>query len=261
MEADVVDLSLTRQPTLGTTYALIAGVVPPKSAFGSTKKMITGIVASLAIIACLGIFTFSIVAHMRNLAHRKGRRRVVIAAMIYDEEDRLLVSPDGMLPMCDIASIDVDNKKRNANRTKGWDAESTSSSVLDIDLTSSHPAFIAALRSTWAWRQPGVLPARRPSTSLPNDSSNGSSLHRDSVTQADRTTPDISRNARRISTLSLADSAVYPGTLDGRAPMTLNVGKFMERFSIAVGFLAGVVTGSEQGVRRLGVLYDRILTT
>lgn len=222
--------------------------------------MITGIVAALAIIACFSIFTFSIVGHLRNVSLRKGRRRVVIAAMIYDEEDRLLVSPDGMLPMCDIASVDVDNK-RSANRGKGWDAESTASSVLDIDLTNSHPAFIAALRSTWAWRQPGILPARRASASVPTDGSNGSITRSDSVSQADRAAPDMSRNARRISTLSLADSAVYPGTLDGRAPMTLNVGKFMDRFSMAVGYLAGVVTGSEQGVRRLGVLYDRILTT
>jgi hypothetical protein len=81
------------------------------------------------------------------------------------------------------------------------------------------------------------------------------------MNQADRSTLDASKNGRRISTLSLADSAVYPGTLDGRAPMTLNVGKFMERFSVAVGQLASVITGNEQGVRRLGVLYDRILTT
>jgi len=219
--------------------------------------MITGIIATLAIIACLAVFSFTVIAHLRNVNLSQGRRKVVLAAMIYDEDDRLLVSPDGVLPMVDIASFDVDKKRRSLSRAGNWDADSTVSSVLDIDLNTSHPAFIAALRSTWAWRQPGVLPARRPSVSRSSPQAEGASGQERSSTE---TSSEPSRS-RRISMLSLADSAAYPASLDSRAPMTLNVGKFMDRFSTAVGYLASMVTGNDQGVRRLGVLYDRILTT
>jgi len=220
--------------------------------------MITGIIATLAIIACLAVFSFTIIAHVRSVNLSKGRRKVVLAAMIYDEDDRLLVSPDGVLPMVDIAAFDVDKKRRSLSRAGNWDADSTASSVLDIDLTSSHPAFIAALRSTWAWRQPGVLPARRPSVSRSPQQTEGTTSGQER--SSTETTSEPSRS-RRISMLSLADSAAYPASLDSRAPMTLNVGKFMDRFSTAVGYLANIVTGNDQGVRRLGVLYDRILTT
>ena len=219
--------------------------------------MITGIIATLAIIACLAVFSFTVIAHLRNVNLSQGRRKVVLAAMIYDEDDRLLVSPDGVLPMVDIASFDVDKKRRSLSRAGNWDADSTVSSVLDIDLNTSHPAFIAALRSTWAWRQPGVLPAPRPSVSRSSPQAEGASGQERSSTE---TSSEPSRS-RRISMLSLADSAAYPASLDSRAPMTLNVGKFMDRFSTAVGYLASMVTGNDQGVRRLGVLYDRILTT
>jgi hypothetical protein len=242
----------------GTTYALIVGVPPPDAVFGGTKKMITGIVATLAVIACLGIFTFSIIGHVRAINVRKSRRRVVLAAMIYDEDDRLLVAPDGVLPMCDIASVDADTKRRNLSRIKTGDTESICSSVLDIDLTTSHPAFIAALRSTWAWRQPGVVPARRSSVSRPQDSMDDMANQEPSPSESGF---ELNRGGKRISTLSLAESSAYPASQDGRTPMTLNVGKFMDRFSTAIGYLATTVTGNEQGVRRLGVLYDRILTT
>ena len=92
---------------------------------------------------------------------KKGRRRVVVAAMIYDQEDRLLVGTDGVLPTSDIIATEERPSRRSLGRSmspSSWDANSTNSSVLHVDLTPSHPAFIAALRSTWAWRQPGVVP-------------------------------------------------------------------------------------------------------
>jgi hypothetical protein len=237
------------------------------SAFGNSKKMISGIVASLAILACFCILTFIVISQIRGIAHRKGRRRVVVTTMIYDQDDRLLVSPDGILPMCDIASVDTPQRKAIFSRSKdpkSWDSESTSSSVLDLDLTASHPAFIAALRSTWAWRQPGVVPARCNSATKSSETERVGSSYRDSTqisNSGHSSSPEPSAVSRRISTLSMAESACYPGTLDGQAPMTQNVGKFLDRFSTAVAQLANIVTGSNQGVRRLGVLYDRILTT
>lgn len=71
----------------------------------------------------------------------------------------------------------------------------------------------------------------------------------------------IGSHSRRLSVLSTAESAMYPATGNLAQPLTINVGKFLDRFQAAVAYLAGDVIGHEQSVRRLGVLYDRILTT
>lgn len=189
--------------------------------------------------------------------------------MIYDEEDRLLVGTDGILPMTDIVATDDAINKAKSSRFRRrsrlsrqaslntWDTNSTSSSVLHVDLTPSHPAFIAALRSTWAWRQPGVLPptvaaaaaAAAASFTVPPDLEAGSDL--------------ASMDAyRRSSAISATESAAYPsGTSGSIAPMSQNVSRFLDRFNAAVGRLSQLVTGNEQHARRLGVLYDRMLTT
>lgn len=246
----------------GAEYALWKGE-RPSGGFGfNTKRLIIGLVSALAFVACLSIFTFTVIARLRMAAHRKGRRRVVVATMIYDNENRLLVTPQGLLPMCDIASVDGIQRKSTLGRsasTTTWDTASDVSSVLDVDLTPNHPAFIAALRSTWAWRQPGVSPAG-PGNGLLRNSPPAAALQRDHS----RISDDISQagsHSRRLSVLSTAESAIYPASGDTTPPLAMNVGKFLDRFQAAVAHLAATVIGHEQSVRRLGVLYDRILTT
>ena len=242
--------------------------------------MITGIVSALAILACLCIFTFIVITHMQQVAHRRGRRRVVVATMIYDQHDRLLVAPDGVVPMCDIASVDVSTQAQQRSRrfsvqnmwSQGaWDNRSTTSSVLDIDLSVSHPAFIAALRSTWAWRRPGTVPSRRGSLATGNNESLLPTTHPPSTRPTGHMgqtlwdsisgTPRHYKDEHRASIVSMAESAVYPASLEDQLPMTQSVGKFLDRFINAACHLAGVVTGNESDVKRLGVLYDRILST
>lgn len=167
--------------------------------------------------------------------------------------------------MCDIAHVDGDSRKssfgrsQRSNSTATWESGSDISSILDLDLTVSHPSFIAALRSTWAWRQPGVYPAG-PGNVLLRNQPLPSAMHGD----PSRASDDLSQAgsaARRFSVLSTAESANFPGTLEPSRPLAMNVGKFLDRFQHAVAQLANSVIGHEQGVRRLGVLYDRILTT
>lgn len=182
--------------------------------------------------------------------------------MIYDNENRLLVTPDGLLPMCDIQSVEVAHRRSTLSRsasTTTWDSGSDVSSVLDVDLTPSHPAFVAALRSTWAWRQPGVSPAGAGNALLRN-APKTSGMEEDQVRASDDYSHSGS-HSRRLSVLSTAESAVYPAGGTIMPPLAINVGRFLDRFQAAVAYLASDVIGHEQSVRRLGVLYDRILTT
>lgn len=260
----LIPISIKADPTImiGAEYALYRGEHPSGGFKFNTRRLIIGLVSSLAFVACISIFSFTLVSRLRMAAHRKGRRRVVVAAMIYDNDNRLLVTPEGLLPMCDIQSVDVIHRKSTLSRSASsttWDSASDMSIVLDVDLTPSHPAFLAALRSTWAWRQPGVLPAGA-----------GNALLRRSPTSSgkegdqNRMSDDYSYTGshdRRLSVLSTAESAVYPASGNPMTPLTINVGKFLDRFQAAVAYLAVNVIGHEQSVRRLGVLYDRILTT
>ncbi len=183
----------------------------------------------------------------------------MLAAMIFDQEDRLLVGTDGILPMSDIIATEEHPRRRSlgqARSSNSWDANSSTSSVLHVDLVPSHPAFIAALRSTWAWRQPGVVPPT--AASLPPASADGHSLA-EMGEAPPRSTMDST--GRRGSTLSAMESASYPSMVGHQAPLAQNVSKFLERFNAAVGRLSSTVTGNEHNARRLGVLYDRMLTT
>jgi hypothetical protein len=246
----------------GTHYGLIRGQPPPASARTAlkTKNAITGLVAALAFLTCIAILTFLIVAHVKTIRNKRGRRRVVLATMIYDQEDRLLVGTDGILPMADIIATEERSKTRPRRRSGlsrqksvlSFDTSSTSSSVLNLDLSPSHPAFIAALRSTWAWRQPGVIPPTTAAAQSPSV---------DVQSQAEEGRNNTESSARRGSLLSIAESASYPSVIGHPPPLAQNVSKFLERFNAAVGRLAQLVSGSSKNVRRLGVLYDRMLTT
>ncbi|KAJ9107335.1 hypothetical protein QFC21_000785 [Naganishia friedmannii] len=250
----------------GAEYGLWKGE-HPKGGFGfNTQRLIIGLVSALAFVACLSIFGFTIISRIRIAAHKRVRRRVVVATMIYDNENRVLVASDGVIPMCEIAQVDGDSRKssfgrsQRSNSTTTWDSGSDISSILDVDLSVSHPTFIAALRSTWAWRQPGVYPAG-PGNALLRNQPLPSAIHGDSQRASDDLSQAGGSAARRISVMSTAESANFPGGLDSNRPMAMNVGKFLDRFQYAVAQLANTVIGHEQSVRRLGVLYDRILTT
>ncbi|KAJ9123345.1 hypothetical protein QFC22_001544 [Naganishia vaughanmartiniae] len=243
----------------GAEYGLWKGERPGAAFRFNTQRLIIGLVSSLAFVACLSIFGFTIFARFRIAAHRRGRRRVVVATMIYDNEGRLLVASDGVIPMCEIAHLYGDSRKssfgrsQRSNSTATWESGSDISSILDVDLSVSHPTFIAALRSTWAWRQAGVYPAG-PGNAIPRNQPGDFTRASDDLNHAGST-------ARRISVLSIAESASYPGASDSSRPLAMNVARFLDRFQYAVAQLANTVIGSEQSVRRLGVLYDRILTT
>lgn len=50
-------------------------------------------------------------------------------------------------------------------------------------------------------------------------------------------------------------------TLTGSRSVPLSISKFLEKFSTSSGHLAMRLTGQTNGITRLGVLYDQILTT
>jgi len=180
----------------------------------------------------------------------------VIASAIWDESTgNVLVSPDGMLPLTDIGSLEASD---GAVGLKSSDRESvtSTSSTLDIDLVPSHPAFVASLRYTWFWRQPGAPPPnllqdRPPPTSTPSHDLNSvDERHGQSFDF-----PSHRQGSTADGVFSGSTSAGHSGVADG------TVADFLGRFSAAVAQLALEVTGNIQGTRRLGVLYDRILTT
>lgn len=242
----------------GTVYAWDTSAVPPESTYmAGNKRAIIAVVASLAFAACIGILIFAIIASRHHMAKKTRRRRVVVASVLFDTHDRVLVSSiDGTLPMCDIASLELEDNALAKHKSRN-DYDSVGSSLLGMDLTTGHDAFIAALKTSWMWRQissSGEVPysvssATNVSTSWNTDLGNRSGVN-----------AVIDLQQRRPSALSGAET--IPSTFIGHnRPLPSNVARFLERFSAAAHSLAVAVSGSQSGLGRLGVLYDRILTT
>jgi hypothetical protein len=111
-----------------------------------------------------------------------------------------------------------------------------------MDLTAGHDAFVSALKMSWSWRS-GLNP--NPNT-LTQEAINGQVAMNSAVA-------DI----RRGSQYTMGSSV---NAQDSR-PVRLSIAKFLEMFGNAAGQLAVRVTGQNEGIMRLGVLYDQILTT
>jgi NO-binding membrane sensor protein with MHYT domain len=209
-----------------------------QSQLTGTNAAIVGVVTALAFAACVGCAVFFAVSSWAKSRERRRRRRVVIAAVFLDQYDRVLVnSTDGMLPMCDIASLTGD---QHVGSRRSYSTESTESSALGMDLTPGHDAFVSALKMSWSWRS-GLVPN---TSSLTQEAINGQLTMNSAVA-------DIRRGSVNTSGSSVQDTR----------PAKLSIAKFLEMFGSAAGQLAVRVTGQEQGIMRLGVLYDQILTT
>jgi hypothetical protein len=238
---------------MGTIYAWPRGQrINPQSLLLGTNKVITAVVACLAFAACIGCAVFFVLHSIKLRRERARRRRVVVAAIFMDQQDRVLVnSTDGMLPMCDIANLsglsDSAGSKRSSRSTNG--STISDASVLGMDLTPGHDAFVSAMKMSWSWRNPSVLSnSVGPATIDPNtmnDSNSGQSA----------TLAGTLAEIRRGSLITMESS------LTGSRAVRLSVSKFLERFAVSSGQLAVQLLGQQDGISRLGVLYDQILTT
>lgn len=258
---------------MGTIYAWPRGVAITKhDMLTGANRAITAIVASLAFVACVCCFIFFAVETIRARRERKRRRRVVVAAVMLDPQDRILVnSTDGLLPMCDIASLSTkdvgprggSSRKMGGGGGGGKTGSSGSftftsgSTILGIDLTPAHEAFTSALKMSWFWRNPQVSPSLLPggipgiSQSAAGGGSKGAAVVVPSsqVPSIDTTLAEIRRGSLGTATSALS------------RPARLSVAKFLERFTMSAGDLAVRLTGQKDGISRIGVLYDQILTT
>lgn len=230
---------------MGTIYAWPRGTpISSHDMLAGTNGAITGIVAALAFATCMACCVFLGIHSWRVRREHARRRRVVVAAVFLDSNDRILVSStDGLLPMCDIASLSGENngsdRKSIRSFTRSFSSEAT---TLGMDLTTSHDAFVSAVRMSWSWKTPAVLAQSQPANE--NAASTNASL------------ADTMNEIRRGSLLTMDQSV----STDLR-PMRLSVAKFLERFVNASGQLSSRLIGQKDGIARLGVLYDQILTT
>ncbi|EJT45999.1 hypothetical protein A1Q1_05545 [Trichosporon asahii var. asahii CBS 2479] len=232
---------------MGTIYGWEADKRPDKGAESSAnKRAITGLVAALAFVACLGVATFILVNSIRDRKERARRRRIVVASVLLDEQGRMLVSAiDGLLPMCDIASLTPrDVKKKNQKNVHD-----------QLDLTTANDAFVQSLKMSWSWRNP-FWSAMNPFASV-TDLLTGNSTD-DMSTEMSGLGFSHPTLGRRPSTFTNAESVV-----SGHSQPTqrLSVARFLERFALAATQLSVRLTGQQNGIGRLGVLYDHILTT
>ena len=222
----------------GTIYGWpTAHGITQHAVLDGSNKVITAVVATLAFLACIacGVFLWIHSAKLRK--ERNRRRRVVVAAVFLDKEDRILVGAhDGMLPMCDIAALSNDDHMRSSKRSVKSSTTSASgdANILGIDLTTGHEAFVTALRLSWSWRTPATAPLV--DTGLMTTSGSMGDIRRGSSATVDSGAAVSARRAR------------------------LDVSKFLELFAASSSQLASSLVG-EDGLSRLGVLYDQILTT
>lgn len=238
---------LTDVGMMGTIYGWPRGAgITGHEMLEGTNRAITAIVATLAFLACLACGVFFLLQSRSLQKERARRRRVVVAAVFLDEQDRVLVdSTNGLIPMCDIASLsgsgDIPSSKRSVR--SGLGSVSSDSTVLGMDLTTGHDAFVAAVRMSWSWKNPNIVQA-----------------------QTARQASDTQQIGQQ--TLAGTPADIQRGslmTMDSTSPsskqMRLSVNKFLERFAISSSQLASRLIGQQDGISRLGVLYDQILTT
>lgn len=231
----------------GTIYAWpTGGGIRPSELLTGTNRAITGIVAALAFLACIACAVFFVLHSIKLRRERARRRRVVVAAVFLDQYDRVLVnSTDGMLPMCDIAQLtggETNSSKRSLkSNTNSFNSDST---VLGMDLTTGHEAFVSALKMSWAWRNPVLAPHNSYAPTADEAMATGK-----------QTLASTMADIRRGS-IGTTESTVTSGR-----NLRLSVTKFLERFAMSSSQLAVQLLGSQDGISRLGVLYDQILTT
>lgn len=217
---------------MGTTYAWPPDTpITKHDLLQGTNGAIVGVVSALAFAACLGCGVFFLIEAIQARKERQRRRRVVVASIMLDEHDRLLVnSTDGLPPMCDIASLSG-NDIRSSKSTVG----DASSSMIGMDLTPGHEAFISALRLSWYWKHPEFTPTLS-----------------DAPVNVSSTLQEIRRGSFQTVATSLTSVS---------RPTKITVTRFLERFVNSSGQLAQKLTGHQEGIQRIGVLYDQILTT
>lgn len=230
---------------MGTIYGWQMNRRPGRGAeMSSNKRAITGLVAALAFVACLGVAAFILVNSIRDRKERARRRRIVVASVLLDDQGRMLVSAiDGLLPMCDIASLTPrDVKKKNQKNVHD-----------QLDLTTANDAFVQSLKMSWSWRNP-FWSAMNPFASV-TDLLTGNTMEDTSTEMSGFVPPG---HVRRPSNFTNAESV-----MSGHSQPTqrLSVARFLERFALAATQLSVRLTGQQNGIGRLGVLYDRILTT
>ncbi|KAK6906981.1 hypothetical protein I203_100970 [Kwoniella mangroviensis CBS 8507] len=235
---------------MGTTYAWPASRgISKHNKITGTNVVITGIVAALAFSACMACAVFFLLHSLNIRRERARRRRVVVAAVLLDDRDRVLVnSIDGMLPMCDIASLtggDLPDTKKSYIQSVSSD-----STVLGMDLTTGHDAFVSALKLSWTWKNPSLASASATATPTTSITTDARTQANESILQA--TFADIRRG-------SMLTTNTTTGTTGSRPPVSIT--KFLERFTISSCQLAVRLLGQTDGISRLGVLYDQILTT
>jgi hypothetical protein len=230
---------------MGTTYAWpINTPITQNDVLGGTNGAIVGIVTALAFAACAGCAVFFAFEYYQARRERARRRRVVVASIMLDDQGRILVnSTDGLPPMCDIASLSGAGEVIKSGRSNRESLSSGASTILGMDLTPNHEAFVNAVRLSWFWRNP-QLSALNP---FPKEGK-------------EVPLPDVQSSLQEIRRGSLAttNSSVVGGTF---RPSRVSVNRFLERFVVSAGQLAVRLTGQEDGIQRLGVLYDQITTT
>lgn len=251
----------SRLATMGTIYGWPAArSITKHSQLSGTNAAITGIVSALAFAACIACTVFFFLHSLHLRREQARRRRVVVASVMFDEKDRILVnSTDGMLPMCDIASL-IGGVHGGANgRGSFIHSLSSESTVLGMDLSTGHEAFVSALKLSWMWRNPTTSQQNSLLSSQSHSRSHSHShLHLHTTqSQTDSAMASSLLDIRRGSMITNNTST----TLTGSRSVPLSISKFLEKFSTSSGHLAMRLTGQVNGITRLGVLYDQILTT
>ncbi|CAK9786735.1 hypothetical protein CC85DRAFT_276788 [Cutaneotrichosporon oleaginosum] len=248
----------------GTIYGWEADRRPSGStSMSGTKRAITGIVAALAFFACLGVATFIVINSMRDRKERARRRRVAVASVLLDNHDRMLVSAiDGLLPMCDIASLSPTDeaKKWALNET----ASSIESSGLGVDLTTHNDAFLQAMKMTWSWRNAFWSSLNPFASASEVVGANGLELAPTPQPAAhQQLAPPPPTPMHMQHRGSVATNATTTGSvISSMTVLTkLNIARFLEKFAVSATQLSVRLTGKQEGLNRLGVLYDKILTT
>lgn len=107
----------------------------------------------VAPVCCISLLIFAFIGQQRVLRQIAARHRIVLAVALFDQQGLLLCQhDDGLLPSAKIyPTADSPDTKTGILQFLGL-RNRLSTNSQSKKLTRSDPAFIAFLRTSWAWR-------------------------------------------------------------------------------------------------------------
>ncbi|GAA5975721.1 hypothetical protein JCM11641_005847 [Rhodosporidiobolus odoratus] len=229
---------------LGTHYWARRGESLEAGSDNGTKRAIIAIICVVAPFCCIALLIFAFIGQQRLLRQRLSRHQIILSTAIFDQQGLLLVQPEsGLLPSAKIyPSQNKEAEHLGLAQLFGFGKNRLSLRTSKLKLARSDPAFIAFLKSSWAWRsrRTAIANGDTPDSAGEQASSYGAAANKEEEHEVGGT----------------RDPRMSEGELTGsEAEM---VKRSILSFEMASEEIASQITGTTD-LKALGIMHDNIL--